>query len=87
MKKISCILLMCMLLIQLVPVGVQADSDADMRKFETLTGIGIMTNYTQDSFDGDAFVSSGVFVNAVLNLIQDEEVFSNIPTDRTEELA
>ena len=87
MKKISCFLLMCMLLIQLVPVGVQAAGEDDTRKFEVLTGIGILNNYTQETFDGDAFVSSGTFVNAVLNLIQNVETFSNIPTDRTVELA
>ena len=87
MKKISCFLLMCILLIQLAPVGVQAAGESDTRRFEILTGIGILNNYTQETFDGDAFVSSGTFVNAVLNLIQDVETFSNIPTDRTVELA
>jgi len=87
MKKISSILLLCMLLIQLVPIGVQAADDSETRKFEILTGIGILNNYSQETFKGDSLVSSGTFVNAVLNLIQDEEIFSNISTDKSVKLA
>lgn len=87
MKKISCILLVCMILMQLIPIGVQAAESSDNRKLDTLIGLDILAGYSAESFNGDAYVASGVFVNAVLNLIQDDEVFDNAVTEHSMEVA
>lgn len=83
MKKISCILLVSMLLMQLIPIGGQAAEVSDNRKLDTLIGLDILAGYSAESFNEDAYVSSGVFVNAVLNLIQDDEIFDSAATEHS----
>jgi len=86
MKRWSCILLICMLFVQLLP-GVQASENQDARELETLIGLEILSGYSAEAFNPNGYVSAGAYANAVLNLIQDEEVFDNIATEHSIQLA
>lgn len=87
MKKFGCIILLLAMMMSLIPTFSYAKEAENTDSLELLIDLGILSGYSADSYKSDSYPTTGAYLNAVMNLLQNDVTFGITNDDKAVTMA